>query len=142
MKRTREQIKAELMSAAEGLVDELLDWQAHSPAPTLTQIEDVILELRQQMGQRMAAAVLGAQSHSPVPSPRCATCEREMRFKGCKVTEVESRLGVLQMERGYYYCPSCRAGFFPPGSAVGGMGEALEYTSGQAEGVAERVTAL
>jgi hypothetical protein len=58
MKSTRNAKQAELMTAAKGSIDELLDWDGQAEAPTLTQIEEVILKLRKQLGQRMAEVVL------------------------------------------------------------------------------------
>ncbi len=49
MKRTRVEMKADLMRQAEVLVEELLDWNEQTAEPTLTQIEEVILKLRQRM---------------------------------------------------------------------------------------------
>ena len=127
MKSAREEKKAQLMEEAETLIDELLEWDEQTKAPTLAQIEDVILKLRQQMGQRMAEEVLGGQEASaPVPGPGCPKCKREMRYRGKKEREVESRLGAVELKRGYYYCDHCGEGFFPLGQAVDANGSALE----------------
>ncbi len=116
MKRTRAELKTELMTQAEVLIDELLDWSADTPAPTLTQIEDVILNLRKRLSEQMALAVIEAQDATrPVPGPRCASCGREMHYKDRKANTVESRVGILALARGYYYCETCRTGLFPPG---------------------------
>jgi uncharacterized protein with PIN domain len=116
MGRSRQEKKAELMQAAEGLIDELLDWDEQAEAPTLTEIENVILKLRQQMGQQMAEEVLrGQEARTPVPGPVCPTCQREMRYRGSKHKEVESLLGAVELERGYYYCDHCQSGLFSPG---------------------------
>ena len=115
------------MWEAETRIDELLEWDEQTKAPTLTQIEDVILKLRQQMGQRMAEEVLRDQEASaPVPGPKCVKCEREMRYRGQKEREVESRLGAVELKRGYYYCDHCEEGFFPSGQAVDADSSALE----------------
>jgi hypothetical protein len=36
-----------------------------------------------------------------------------MRYKGEYAITVESRIGLLQIRRGYYYCEHCQSGFFP-----------------------------
>jgi uncharacterized protein with PIN domain len=115
MKRKRAAVKAELLKKAELLIDELLDWNDQTQAPDLTQIEDVVLKLRKQLGEQMALAVIDSQATKrPSPGPRCATCQREMHYKDVKANTVDSRVGTLPLERGYYYCPTCRAGLFPP----------------------------
>jgi len=50
MKRQRSEVKAELMQKAELLIDQLLDWEEQSAKPDLTQMEDVVLNLRKQLG--------------------------------------------------------------------------------------------
>ena len=116
MKRTRAEIKADLTKLADEVIDELLDWTDDTAAPTLTQIEDVVLKLRLRLSERMAQAVIESQaSVRPVPGPACPTCGQEMHYKGMKPNAVESRAGVLPLTRGYYYCETCRTGLFPPG---------------------------
>jgi hypothetical protein len=116
MGRSREAKKAELMEAAEGLIDELLDWDEQAEAPTLADIENVILKLRQQMGRQMAEEVIrGQAARTPVPGPVCPSCQKEMRYRGNRHKEVESLLGAVELGRGYYYCDHCQSGLFFPG---------------------------
>lgn len=115
MESTRDQMKEEMLAEAKAAIDKLLDWCDDTSAPNLPQIEDEILKLRKQLGQCMAEVVLREQEATqPAPGPICPTCQQEMRYKGMKEAMVESRLGTLQLERGYYYCPRCRSGLFPP----------------------------
>ena len=127
MKRTIEQLKAELMAEAEAAIDELLGWHEDTAAPTLTQVEDMVLELRRRLGERMTEIVVEDQEAvRPVPGPACRRCGREMHYKGMKEVTVEGRTGRVRLERGYYYCDRCKSGLFPPGSAVGIKSKALE----------------
>lgn len=115
MKRTRADLKIELLSRAELLIDELLDWNEQTSEPNLTQIEDIVLKLRKQLGEHMALAVIDTQeTKRPAPGPRCPQCRREMHYKDMKANTVESRVGALPLQRGYYYCETCRTGLFPP----------------------------
>ena len=127
MNEERSDLKTELMSEAEGIIDELVAWTADTPAPNLTQIEDIVLKLRQRLSERMALAVIDSQgSVRPVPGPSCSTCGREMHYKDRKANTVESRVGQLPLARGYYYCEPCKSGLFPPGSTTGSVGRPLE----------------
>jgi DNA-directed RNA polymerase subunit RPC12/RpoP len=115
VKSSREERKARLMKAAEEMIDELLDWSETTAEPNLTQIEAVVGRLRKALGEQMASEAINAQeARQPVPGPRCAECGREMRYKGPKEMTIESWVGDLTIERGYYHCPDCKVGIFPP----------------------------
>lgn len=119
MKLTRAQKKVKLQAAAEALIEKLLDWEEKTVRPNLTAIEDEVLKVRQQFGQAMAdVLVAGAEAHQPVENPACAHCGQAMRYKGQKRKRVESRLGGIEVERGYYYCAACASGSFPPRRAT------------------------
>lgn len=114
--QSREEIKAELLAEAGTLIDEALDWDDETEAPTLRDIEQVVLKLRKRFGKRMAEAVIERQEERrPVPGPRCPECGAEMQYKGQKKSGIESQVGALGIERGYYYCAQCRRSLFPPG---------------------------
>jgi hypothetical protein len=115
MRRSRAQLKAELLAQAEEAIDELLDWHEETEAPTLTQIEDVLLELRKRVGEGMANAIVEEQeAMRPVPGPSCPECGEEMHYKGMKEVTVEGRSGTIGILRAYFYCDRCRRGLFPP----------------------------
>jgi hypothetical protein len=116
MKQTRAQKEAKLNEAAAAAIQELLDWDDEHPRPNLTQIEEAVLALRARLGQAMTEVVLaGQEAQQPVEAPMCPQCGEPMRYKGRKGKALESRLGELAMERGYYYCAHCESGLFPPG---------------------------
>ena len=127
MKTNREKLKTEFLAEAEELFDQLIEWDEHTLKPDLTQIEEIVLQLRQRLGEQMAQVVIARQENrQPAERMSCPECEGELEPKGQKGNQVESRVGGLRIERGYYYCPRCRRGIFPPGSAAEAVGETLE----------------
>ncbi len=116
MKRTREQIKAELMKKAEQEIDRLLDWEEQADKPTLTQLENQVLATRKALSEGMLEGVLaGQETRQPAEPVGCPKCGQLAENKGLRTKEVETRAGTLRMRRAYYYCPHCQAGFFPLG---------------------------
>ena len=116
MKATREQKRARLLAAAEAAIDELLAWEETKTAPNLRQIEEEVLKLRAGFGQELALTVLeGQEAVQPAAGVKCPACGEEMRYKGRKPKEIESWVVDGALKRGYYYCPSCKRGVFPPG---------------------------
>ena len=127
MKRTRAELEAAMQAEAKEVIDELLDWHEDAEAPTLTQIEDAVLELRKRLGERLTKMVIEEQEAvRPVPGPACPECGREMHYKDMKKTAIEARSGEVALERAYYYCKDCRGGLFPPGPTIESENEALE----------------
>ncbi len=127
MRESQEGRKESLLHEAEMIIDELLSWEEGHQRPTLSELEQVILQLREKLGQRMVEIVLqGQEANRPVPGPLCPCCGREMHYKGQKGKRIGTLLGEVKVERGYYTCARCGERFFPPGSAVGVAGEGME----------------
>jgi DNA repair exonuclease SbcCD ATPase subunit len=116
MRKKRSEIKGSLMREAEAVIDELVAWEEQVEAPDLSQIEEVVLKLRQRLSEKMAEAVIQQQENVVrAPGPACPECGTEMRYKGEHSKEVSSWVGEIQLKRGYYHCPKCKTGLFPPG---------------------------
>lgn len=116
MNEKTEEKRARLRAKAEKLIDEYLAWEEENPKPDMTDIEEMALALRKALGQEIVQmAVEEQEERRPVPGPQCKKCNKEMRYKGEKSTEIGTRAGTVQVERGYYYCPSCKERIFPPG---------------------------
>ena len=116
MKQTKAHLKAEFMAEAGELFDEMLAWEAQTEKPNLTQIEEIVLELRKRFGERMVQKMIMRQEdRQPAERVKCPGCGGEMENKGMKGNQVETRIGNLKLERGYYYCPACKQGIFPLG---------------------------
>ncbi len=113
--QTRAEKKAALMAQAEAIAEELLNWTEKTQDPTLTEIEDVVLVLRQRMGQRLTETALESQANAePLQFPACPKCQRPMQPKGRKTKKVVTAAGEVDLVRSYFYCPHCEQGLFPP----------------------------
>lgn len=108
------------MSKAEEAVDEYLAWEDNHPQPDLNKIEEIALVLRKALGREIAQMAVDEQEkRQVVPGPSCQKCGKEMRYKGEKEIEVESRVGALKVGRGYYCCAKCQESIFPLAEQVG-----------------------
>jgi uncharacterized protein with PIN domain len=126
MKKTRQELESKLEAQAKQIIQELLDWDESQSAPDLTQIEDIVLELREKLGKAMVESVVESQEATQPVEVVCPKCGGLMRYKGRKGKVVTSRVGEVDLKRGHYYCPTCQSGIFPPGSATEAQRKALE----------------
>jgi hypothetical protein len=115
MRYSREQKRAELLKAAEAMVDEFLDWEEQAERPNLSEIEAAVLKVRRQMSERMAVVAIEDQDAAhPAEAPVCPVCGGRMRYKGQKPRTVVSLVGTLRFKRAYYHCSHPRGEHFPP----------------------------
>jgi len=61
MALTRAQKKAKMSAAVDEAIERLLDWDGKNVRPNLTQIEDIVLAIRQRLGQELAGVVMEGQ---------------------------------------------------------------------------------
>ena len=109
----REQLKAEIMSQVEQLVETVL-MKGEAPL-TLTEIEDIALAARDQVGQTLTGRLVEQQSDSGEGQPvLCPACGQAMRAKGKKGRYLRTRSGETRVERAYFHCAACGRGHFPP----------------------------
>lgn len=118
MKKTRKELEVELEEQSKQVIRELLDWNESHAAPDLTQIEDIVLELREKLSKAMVESVVESQEQVQPVEMRCPKCGGMMRYKGRKEKVVESRVGEVDLNRGHFYCETCKEGIFPPGSTT------------------------
>ena len=113
MRKSRADMKAKLLAHYETMLDDLLR-QGEEPM-TLTEIEELALHVRGEVGKQVTAALLEASSGQNIPVLRCKGCGQALHNKGEKHRYLRTRSGDVEVERAYYYCPTCRVGLFPPG---------------------------
>jgi hypothetical protein len=59
------------------------------------------------------------------PSLSCGGCGRLARYAGRHGKTFQSALGALTLDRAYYHCDACAAGFYPRDRALGLQGSSL-----------------
>jgi DNA-directed RNA polymerase subunit RPC12/RpoP len=125
--QSRTDRKAKLMEQMEEAVERLLDWQEAHPVFSLTEVEELVLELRWELGEEVAQILIG-QLDDPgtLARLRCERCGSRLLYKGKESKSVETRVGSTTIERSRYWCPQCREGVFPPPSGVRARSGELE----------------
>ena len=104
-----------------------MKWEEQTEKPNMTQIEEIVLELRKRFGEQMVGKMmLRQEERQPAERVVCQKCVGEMENKGLKGNQVETQIGSVKLEREYYYCPKGKQGLFRPGRAIDALGKALE----------------
>jgi 5'-deoxynucleotidase YfbR-like HD superfamily hydrolase len=108
--------EAAMEAMAEEIIAEVTSWSAEHPQAKWDEIEEQVLKARQRFGAKLLQELVQKRAEvRVVPGPQCEKCGREMCYKGQKRRRVSSSVGETKIERGYYYCPECATGVFPPG---------------------------
>ena len=89
--------------------------------PTLGQVSATIWALRQQLTGGVAETIVHhtyheEQDRSQMP---CPTCARLLPARGPVPRGVETMVGLVELERPYFYCQGCRAGSYPLDEVLG-----------------------
>jgi hypothetical protein len=117
MPTTREELKAKLLADAERTIDEMLNSHQFSEGMTLSALEQVVGEAEGKFSQAITQELVSAH-----PQPKggfCPECGEKLRYKGKRCKPLVTLRGEIEVERGYYVCQGCGAGYFPPGCGLG-----------------------
>jgi hypothetical protein len=117
MQVDEKELKARMVSAAAEAIEKLLA-EAREKELSLGDIERLVRRAGQDTMQKLTEMLASAEAESE-EDRSCPECGREMRYKGRKKREVIAETGEVSVERGYYYCPSCEKGVFPPRPTMG-----------------------
>lgn len=118
MRPNDKELKAQMMAAAEGVIERLLAETKEKEELSLSDIERLVRRAGQDVMGELTGTLANAEAQSR-ESRICPECGRKMRYKGRKKRELVTETGEVSVERGYYYCPTCREGFFPPRPTMG-----------------------
>jgi hypothetical protein len=110
-------VHAYLEGVAKNLADKLYGPDGPPWGTRLTEIEDVLLELRAVLTEEMLAQLLARQAAaSPPPGATARTCPGCQQSLDCPVTNpriVQTRAGEAEWSEPEGYCRTCRQAFFP-----------------------------
>ncbi len=128
MKRvSKAQLREKMIKQAIEEIDKVLDWQEEHPEASLREMEERLEEIRLKILSQAIEAMVemrsGGYQEEKVYCPRCGA---EMEYKGEKRRQKMTTVGEMSYERAYYWCASCREGFFPSGRSAEGGPELLE----------------
>ena len=107
-------LKARLLKRYSEQLDEILEQVDGDKRLHLTEIEDMALQARQDVGQSITEELAINESQKREVAVACPECRKLMRYKGTKRKWIKTRTGDVQVDRPYYYCEHCKTGHFPP----------------------------
>lgn len=110
----RKALKARLLERYAVQLDEMLDQLESKERLHLTEIEEMALKLRQEVGESITEELAVNESQKQETDVACPECQQNMRYKGRKEKWMKTRTGDMRVERPYYYCEQCGRGHFPP----------------------------
>jgi hypothetical protein len=98
-----------------------LETQWHEPPSTLPEVTATVWALRQQLTGGITEAIVahvhrGEHDRTQVTCPRCHGVLKA-REHVCRT--VETMVGLVRLERPYFYCRTCREGMYPLDDALG-----------------------
>ena len=117
-----EEVRAYLEGVAKNLADRI--WGPQGPAwgTKLTQLEDLVVEIREVLSEKMLALGLERQALTPADErpaafQHCSGCGQPTPADAAEPTEprrVHTRGGQAHWPEPKQYCRTCRQAFFPP----------------------------
>lgn len=114
---TPTQAKQEFLERSEELWEEFTTRFTSDREMTFDDIEVAIGERRREIVGEFVQLVLrqGDLGAEPEP-PACGKCGKPMDFQGYLERTIHGLEMDIEIPRAYYYCSTCKVGFFPPGS--------------------------
>jgi hypothetical protein len=112
----REDLKAQLLAAAEQAIDTMLGQQSAPEPIHLSEIERLALEARGAMGRALVEGLVqdSQEARSKVET-RCPDCGEVLQGRGRRARRIVTEAGEVRVERDYYFGSRCGQHLFPPG---------------------------
>ena len=116
--RSQQQSQVEFTESAGEVHERLWSWRRGEPGASFDEIMERVRQEREGLMERLVEELVGEAGELEVDVD-CPECEGQAQNKGKKKKVIQHREGSVEVNREYYYCPSCKQGFFPPGSEFG-----------------------
>ena len=114
-KRSQERSQEGFRETAGEMHERLWSWRREEPEASFDEIMERVRQEREAMMKPLLEELVGEAGEVDV-DVSCPECGERAQNKG-KKKEIQHREGAVEVNREYYYCPSCQQGFFfPPGS--------------------------
>ena len=111
-----EEVRPYVEGVAKNLVAKLYGPDGPAWGTRLTEIEDVLLALREILTEKMLAEALARQAAARAKAPaalRCPTCQQPLACDGANERVLPTRAGEAAWAEPEGYCARCRRAFFP-----------------------------
>jgi|APSaa5957512576_1039674.scaffolds.fasta_scaffold189253_1 YgiT-type zinc finger domain-containing protein len=116
MPETRDDLEARLLEKARIAIREMLDQKGERRDLTMTEMENMVGDL--EMGLRQSIMQELADDSQKADDNLCSECGGKLRNKGKRKRKIVTVRGEIEVERNYYICTACGAGYFPPRSSM------------------------
>lgn len=102
---------ADFMAEAAAAYQQIKAWRDEHPDADLKEVERQVRQVRRPLMGALIKELLDTSE----ARPDCPSCGKPMTFYGDRGIDVRGLEGDFDLERGYYYCRSCKEGLSPPG---------------------------
>jgi hypothetical protein len=112
-----DEVRPSVEGVAKNLVDKLFGPSGPAWGTTLTELEDVLLDIRQILTQKMLAESLARQAaaaNQQTPATHaCPGCQQPVDCADAHPRIVQTQAGKAEWSEPEGYCTRCRRAFFP-----------------------------
>jgi hypothetical protein len=118
-----DEVRPYVEGVAKNLVDKLYGANGPTWGTTLTEIEDLLLDIRQVLTQKMLDESLARQAaatnQQTSVTRACPGCQQPVDCDDAQARRVQTRTGAAHWSEPEGYCTRCRRAFFPSISEPG-----------------------
>ena len=118
-----EQVRPYVEGVAKNLVDKLYGPDGPAWGTKLTEIEDLLLALREMLTEKMLGDALArqasAQPRGPSAARTCPGCQQPLVCPDTNERILDTRVGEAEWAEPEGYCDRCRRSFFPSVQELG-----------------------